>query len=81
MKGLKLDHLGTFVNVADLGNILVATPPRQIQRDEYEATSDSFDRADQAIATVKRAINLARERRAALISAAVTGKIDVGVAA
>ena len=29
----------------------------------------------------KRAIDLARERRAALISAAVTGKIDVGVSA
>ncbi|MDD7944723.1 restriction endonuclease subunit S [Microbacterium sp. NE2HP2] len=36
---------------------------------------------DHAVDTVERCIELARERRAALISAAVTGKIDVGVAA
>jgi len=36
---------------------------------------------DEAIRTGTRAIDLARERRAALISAAVTGKIDVGVSA
>lgn len=36
---------------------------------------------DGAIATVRRSLELARERRSALISAAVTGKIDVGVAA
>lgn len=37
--------------------------------------------ADTAIETARRGIELARERRAALISAAVTGRIDVGVAA
>ncbi|MDY0828457.1 restriction endonuclease subunit S [Microbacterium sp. BG28] len=36
---------------------------------------------DRAIAAAGRGIELARERRAALISAAVTGKIDVGVGA
>ena len=35
---------------------------------------------DAAVAVASRGITLARERRAALISAAVTGKIDVGVA-
>jgi type I restriction enzyme S subunit len=34
---------------------------------------------DQSIAIARRGADLARERRAALISAAVTGKIDVGV--
>lgn len=34
-----------------------------------------------AISVAKRSVRLARERRAALISAAVTGKIDVGVTA
>ena len=35
------------------------------------------DKTDAAIATAHSAIELAKERRAALISAAVTGKIDV----
>jgi type I restriction enzyme S subunit len=39
------------------------------------------DQIDAAIATAQRSTDLARERRAALISAAVTGKIDVGVSA
>lgn len=46
--------------------------------DELDAMTS---RVDEAIATAERGIVLARERRAALISAAVTGKIDVGVAA
>lgn len=41
--------------------------------DELAATTDK------ALTTARRGIALARERRAALISAAVTGKIDVGV--
>lgn len=36
---------------------------------------------DSALEAARRSVNLARERRAALISAAVTGKIDVGVSA
>lgn len=51
---------------------------------EQEEIADYLDRRlagiDAALATCRRAIDLARERRAALISAAVTGKIDVGVA-
>lgn len=52
---------------------------------EQEEIADYLDRRlagiDAALATCRRGIDLARERRAALISAAVTGKIDVGVAA
>lgn len=36
---------------------------------------------DSALEAARRSVDLARERRAALISAAVTGKIDVGVSA
>ena len=43
--------------------------------------TDATTKIDAARAVAERAIELARERRAALISAAVTGKIDVGVAA
>ncbi len=42
-----------------------------------EAVAD----VDRAVVAANRGIDLARERRAALISAAVTGRIDVGVSA
>ena len=46
-----------------------------------ERIESATQRINGAIATAQRAIDLARERRAALISAAVTGRIDVGVSA
>lgn len=56
-------------------------PPRR----EQMAIADYLDALEKttrgAIEAADRAIGLARERRAALISAAVTGKIDVGVSA
>lgn len=52
--------------------------------EEQKAISADLNRATAAIGSAmsvaKRSVELARERRAALISAAVTGKIDVGVA-
>jgi type I restriction enzyme, S subunit len=45
------------------------------------AIGEQVDAIDDATRTALRGIKLAREHRAALISAAVTGKIDVGVAA
>jgi type I restriction enzyme S subunit len=53
--------------------------------DEQRAIADRIDQEcqqlDAATLTARRGVDLARERRAALISAAVTGKIDMGVAA
>ncbi len=52
---------------------------------EQEEIADYLDRRlvgiDAALATCRRGVQLAAERRAALISAAVTGRIDLGVAA
>lgn len=62
-------------------NELVPMPPPH----EQTSIADYLDRQsaqiDIALQTAWQAIDLARERRAALISAAVTGKIDVGVSA
>lgn len=64
-----------------LERIVVAMPPIE----EQEAIVSHIRRAtsaiDRAVETAEEGVRLARERRAALISAAVTGKIDVGVAA
>lgn len=59
----------------------IAVPPADEQSAIVAAVESTAARIDAAILTARRSVELARERRAALISAAVTGKIDVGVAA
>ena len=65
------------INVAQIKNYLVARPPPA----EQEAIAAFLDREtariDALIAKVRDAIDRLKELRTALISAAVTGKIDV----
>lgn len=68
------------IGVADLGSILVDVPSPEVQRAELREVQGAVARIETAIAVAQRSVELARERRAALISAAVTGKIDVRVA-
>ncbi|MBN7794065.1 hypothetical protein [Microbacterium esteraromaticum] len=68
------------ISVADLGEIVVSVPASTVQAAELRAVTTSTDRIEAALSVARRCVELARERRAALISAAVTGKIDVGVA-
>jgi type I restriction enzyme S subunit len=59
----------------------VFLPPMQEQRELVSFVADESLRFDALIAEATRAIDLLEERRTALISAAVTGKLDVrGVA-
>lgn len=58
-----------------------AVPPLFEQEEIADYLDCRLARIDAALAKCRRGVHLARERRAALISAAVTGKIDVGVAA
>jgi len=62
-------------------NEYVAVPPYQEQRSIADHIEHGTAEIDKTIAAARRGIELARERRAALITAAVTGKIDVGVVA
>jgi type I restriction enzyme S subunit len=66
---------------ADAASFTIIVPPVSEQREIVERLDRVTRHIDAAIAIARRGIELARERRAALISAAVTGKIDVGVAA
>lgn len=68
------------ISVGDLGAILVDVPSSAQQIAELRAVANSAERIEEAISVAQRSVSLARERRAALISAAVTGKISVGVA-
>lgn len=67
------------ISVADLGEIRVSVPSAALQSAELQAVMTSTERIEKALTVAQRSVELARERRAALISAAVTGKIDVGV--
>lgn len=57
--------------------IWLALPPISTQRQIIEEVEASVGRIDSLIAASDRSVQLLRERRAALITAAVTGQIDV----
>ncbi len=65
------------LNAEELGGCMIALPPAQEQRKIVSYLAESLDRLDALLSTAQAAITLLQERRAALISAAVTGKIDV----
>lgn len=62
-------------------NASVPTPSLSEQRSIVSHLQKQDIETDRAIATARQGIALAKERRQALISAAVTGKIDVRGAA
>jgi len=64
-----------------LGRFEVCIPPMAEQRAIVEYIADSTARLDRLRAATERTVALLKERRAALIAAAVTGQIDVESAA
>lgn len=60
-----------------MGNIEVPVPPLAEQASIVEHIDEQTSKIDTLIAETERFIELARERRSALITAAVTGQIDV----
>lgn len=60
-----------------LGNIEVPVPTRVQQAAIVEGADEQTAKIDMLIAETERFIELSRERRSALITAAVTGQIDV----
>lgn len=69
------------LNAAQVRGLRLPVPPLSEQQAIADQLEETWAKVDKAIATAQRGVELARERRAALISAAVTGKIDVGVTA
>ena len=60
-----------------IGQIPIPLPPRVEQQQITRYILDSTNRIDKTRTTTERTIALLKERRAALIAAAVTGQIDV----
>lgn len=73
------DGLANNLPMSKLRAFALPFPPLGEQEAIAARLAEQTTRIDHAIATANRSIDLARERRAALISAAVTGKISVGV--
>ena len=65
------------LNTETLGRIRLPVPPRQEQLDILEYVHLAAGKFKALIDNADSAISLMQERRTALISAAVTGKIDV----
>ena len=64
-------------NMSDIGNIPILLPPIEEQSDIATFLDSELAKFDALTAEAQRAIDLLQERRTALISAAVTGQIDV----
>lgn len=65
------------LNMTSIGELYVALPPLNEQRELLEFVQREGDRLDALSVEVMRALALLKERRSALIAAAVTGQIDV----
>jgi type I restriction enzyme S subunit len=64
----------------DLDNLPIPIPPRKEQRAIVEHINEQTSRIDALTAKAQEHIGLAKERRAALITAAVTGRFDARTA-
>jgi type I restriction enzyme S subunit len=65
------------LNTETIGNVSIILPPVNEQQDLMHFITAATARFHEQVFTCARALELLQERRAALISAAVTGKIDV----
>ncbi|TXH70520.1 MAG: type I restriction endonuclease subunit S [Thiothrix sp.] len=81
-KVMQFDWLATqtalpSITQSDLGNYLIAFPPYEEQREIVEYLDKETARIDRMVELNQQTIDKLKEYRTALITAAVTGKIDV----
>ena len=69
--------LHPHLNCGDIKDVFIPLPPLAEQREIVSYIVEQVHRFDTLTAEAQRAIDLLQERRTALISAAVTGQIDV----
>jgi type I restriction enzyme S subunit len=79
---IELGATGASASMVNIGQatileMSIAVPPYDEQADILKAIQAATARTDQLLAAAESAITLLKERRSALISAAVTGQIDV----
>lgn len=69
------------INVSEYASALIPIPTLEEQRSITTTINKKVSRIDTLIAKTERSIELLREHRTALITAAVTGKLDLRPAA
>lgn len=74
---LRMGSTHNTIYMPDIQSLKFALPPIEEQREIVRYIREKCAEADRLIAEGQRAIVLLRERQSALISAAVTGRIDV----
>ena len=72
-QGSTVSHL----NMSEIGNMPIALPPLDEQLEINKYTNHESQKFNELMKQVMASIELLRERRSTLISAAVTGQIDV----
>lgn len=70
-------HGTKVLRIPDFDSVLLPVPPLEEQIQILSAIAHSLDHLDSLISQASRSMELLSERRSALISAAVTGQIDV----
>jgi type I restriction enzyme S subunit len=65
------------INTETISSLSIILPPLKQQQEILAYINDKSGKFDSLISESQRAIDLLQERRTALISAAVTGQIDV----
>lgn len=65
------------INIFSLKRVMIAVPPKDEQARMAEHLDRQLERLDRLVVATRRSIDLLKEHRAALITAAVTGQIDV----
>lgn len=76
-RGLIPQHMQASFRMEDLYQCRIAVPPAVEQAEIADYLASRIHRFDDLAADAQRTIDLLQERRSALISAAVTGQIDV----
>lgn len=81
LEGSSIGSTMINLNQVQLGSLKVPTPPVEEQKQIATFLDRETSKIDQLIVEANQSIVLLKERRSSLISAAVTGKIDVRVVA
>lgn len=76
-QAVRLRAAQPHMNAEELGNTIVVSPPLRDQETIVEFIDQETSRMDKLVENINESIDLLREYRTALISATVTGKIDV----
>lgn len=74
-------HSMQNISLSDIMNLPLNLPSVTRQREIVQSVRERLERIDRSIAETERFVELSAERRAALITAAVTGQIDLEGAA